>query len=402
MTKAVTRRGLLAGAISAPFLSGTRSWAAGEPGVTSTEIKLGTTAPYSGPLSSLAIYGEAQTAFFRMINDRGGINGRKVNLLSLDNAFSPPKAVEQTRKLVEDEGVFAIAGSLGTPTNAAVQKYLNDKAVPFLFLTSGAERFNDPKNFPWVIPLYPSYVAQGAIYGRFLAQNRPDAKIAVMYENDDLGKDYLRGLKQGLGSRAAAMIVKEMPHELTDTTIDTLVVTAKSAGADTFIQFTNGKYAAQGIRRIGSINWKPLQIIASNAASIGATLVPAGLENCKGIMTVRWEKDITSPEFAKDPGVAEFKAFATKYMPRYNQEDQTAVPGYVCAWTIAEVLRRCGNELTRENLLRQATTLKDLSVPMLLPRIRLSNSPTNYDAFHAMELIQFNGERFEPRGVIEI
>lgn len=397
----VSRRAALAGigaTLAAPFVLRERAQGATGPGVTATEIKIGTTAPYSGPLSGLAVYGEAQTAFFRMINDNGGINGRKINFLSLDNAFSPPKAVEQTRKLVEDDGVFAIAGFLGTPTNAAVQKYLNDKKVPSLFLTSGAERFNDPKTYPWIIPLYPSYVAQGAIYGQHLRTKKPDARIAVMYENDDLGKDYLRGLKTGLGDRAGGMIVREMPHELTDASIETLVVNARAAGADTFVLFTNSKYAAQGIRKAGSMGWKPLMIIASNAASIGATLVPAGLEYCKGIVSARWEKAATDPSFTDDSGVKEFRAFAAKYMPRYNIEDQTAVPGYVCAYAIADVLRRCGDELTRGNLLKQATSLKDFAVPMLLNAITLTNSATDYAAFHAMELVEFNGERFVGQG----
>ncbi len=394
------RRTFLAGgvaAIASPFVL-TRHARAADPGVTATEIKIGTTAPYSGPLSGLAVYGEAQTAYFKMVNDIGGINGRKINFISLDNAFSPPKAVEQTRKLVEDDGVFAIAGFLGTPTNAAVQKYLNDKKVPSLYLTSGAERFNDPKNFPWIVPLYPSYIAQGAIYGQYLRNKKGNAKIAVMYENDDLGKDYLRGLKNGLGDRALTMIVKEMPHELSDASIETLVVNAKGAGADTFVMFTNSKFAAQGIRKVGSMGWKPLMIIASNAASIGATFVPAGLEYCKGIMSARWEKFASDPTFSDDAGVKEFKAFAAKYMPRHNIEDQTAVPGYVCAYAIAEVLRRCGNELTRDNLLKQATSLKDFSVPMLLNAVTLTNSATDYSAFHAMELIEFNGERFVGQG----
>lgn len=404
---AASRRTVLSGtaaAVAASVLRPSVARAAYGPGVTDHEIKLGTTATYSGPVSSIAAYGEAQVAYFRMVNENGGINGRKVNLISLDNAFSPPKTVEQTRRLVEDEGVFAIAGPLGTPTNAAVSKYLNDKGVPNIFLTSGAERFNDPKAFSWIVPLYPSYVAQGAIYGRYLREKKPEARIGVTYENDDLGKDYLRGLRKGLGDRAAAMIVKEVPHEITDPTIDGIIVNLRAAGADTLIQFTNGRYAAQGIRKAAQMGWRPLQIIASNAASIGTTFVPAGLENCKGVMSARWEKVPADPAFADDPGVQEFKRFAAKYMPaRYNIEDQNAVPGYTCAHAIAEVLRRCGNDLTRENLLRQATSLRDFSGPMLLDGIRLSNSPQDYAAFHAMKLVVFDGTRFlDHGGLIEV
>jgi branched-chain amino acid transport system substrate-binding protein len=406
MRLSITRRRALAvtaSAITTPFLLPRQARSANDEGVTDSEIMLGSTATYSGPVSAVASYGEAQVAYFKMINDRGGINGRKINFISLDNAFSPPKTIEQTRRLVESDGVFAIAGALGTPTNAAVQKYLNSKKVPNLFFTSGSERFNDPTNYPWIVPLYPSYVAQGAIYARFLLENKPDARIGVLYENDDLGRDYLRGLKQGLGDKASTMIVAEKSHETTDPTIDSAVISLQAAGADAFLQFTNQRYAAQGIRKAAASNWKPLQIICSNAASIGQTLVPAGVENCKGILSARWEKAPSDPAFANDPGVEEFKKFVSQYMPRYNLDDLNAVPGYNCACAIAEVLKRCGDELTRENLLKQATSLKDLALQMLLNGIKVSNSPTDYAAFHAMELIQFDGEKWVGQGdVIQI
>jgi branched-chain amino acid transport system substrate-binding protein len=406
MRLSITRRRALAvtaSAITTPFLLPRQARSANDEGVTDSEIMLGSTATYSGPVSAVASYGEAQVAYFKMINDRGGINGRKINFISLDNAFSPPKTIEQTRRLVESDGVFAIAGALGTPTNAAVQKYLNSKKVPNLFFTSGSERFNDPTNYPWIVPLYPSYVAQGAIYARFLLENKPNARIGVLYENDDLGRDYLRGLKQELGDKASTMIVAEKSHETTDPTIDSAVISLQAAGADAFLQFTNQRYAAQGIRKAAASNWKPLQIICSNAASIGQTLVPAGVENCKGILSARWEKAPSDPAFANDPGVEEFKKFVSQYMPRYNLDDLNAVPGYNCACAIAEVLKRCGDELTRENLLKQATSLKDLALPMLLNGIKVSNSPTDYAAFHAMELIQFDGEKWVGQGdVIQI
>jgi branched-chain amino acid transport system substrate-binding protein len=406
MRLSITRRRALAvtaSAITTPFLLPRQARSANDEGVTDSEIMLGSTATYSGPVSAVASYGEAQVAYFKMINDRGGINGRKINFISLDNAFSPPKTIEQTRRLVESDGVFAIAGALGTPTNAAVQKYLNSKKVPNLFFTSGSERFNDPTNYPWIVPLYPSYVAQGAIYARLLLENKPNARIGVLYENDDLGRDYLRGLKQGLGDKASTMIVAEKSHETTDPTIDSAVISLQAAGADAFLQFTNQRYAAQGIRKAAASNWKPLQIICSNAASIGQTLVPAGVENCKGILSARWEKAPSDPAFANDPGVEEFKKFVSQYMPRYNLDDLNAVPGYNCACAIAEVLKRCGDELTRENLLKQATSLKDLALPMLLNGIKVSNSPTDYAAFHAMELIQFDGEKWVGQGdVIQI
>ncbi|WP_426442581.1 ABC transporter substrate-binding protein [Bradyrhizobium genosp. P] len=406
MRLSITRRRALAvtaSAIATPFILPRQARSANDEGITDTEIKLGSTATYSGPVSAIASYGEAQVAYFKMINDRGGINGRKINFISLDNAFSPPKTIEQTRRLVESDGVFAVAGALGTPTNAAVQKYLNSKKVPNLFFTSGSERFNDPTNYPWIVPLYPSYVAQGAIYARFLLATKPDAKIGVLYENDDLGRDYQRGLKQGLGDKASTMIVAEKSHETTDPTIDSAVISIQAAGADAFLQFTNQRYAAQGIRKVATSNWKPLQIICSNAASIGQTLIPAGVENCKGILSARWEKAPSDPAFANDPGVQEFKRFVSRYMPRYSLDDLNAVPGYNCACAIAEVLKRCGDELTRENLLKHATSLRDLALPMLLNGIKVSNSPTDYAAFHAMELIQFDGEKWVGQGdVIQI
>lgn len=395
--KHITRRRVLAGAGSlaaASFVGSRRADAAYGPGVTDKEIKLGTTAVYSGPASAFGAYGEAQVAFFQMINDRGGINGRKVNLISLDNAFSPPKALEQTRKLVESDEVFAIAGSLGTPPNAAISKYLNDAKVPNLFMVSGSERFNDPKNFPWIIPLYPSYVAQGEIYGNYIRSQRPNAKVVVLYENDDLGKDYVRGLKKGLGERSSAMLVAERSHELSVPSVESVVVELHATGAEVFVQFTTPKFVAQSIRKVAALGWKPLQIIASNSTSVAAALAPAGLENCKGIVSARWEKVVSGAEFEKDPAVREFREFAAKYMPRLNLDDQTPVPGVICAYTIAEVLRRCGNELTRENLLKQATSLRAFDVPLLLSGITLTNSSNDYAAYHAMQIMQFDGERW--------
>ena len=398
----ITRRSVVAGigAVSLTLGRSGRAFAAKnyDTGVTDTEIKLGTTSPYSGPASAYGVYGQAQSAYFEMINDRGGINGRRVNLISLDNAFSPPKAVEQTRKLVESDEVFAIAGFLGTPPNAAVSKYLNAKGVPSLFLTSGAVRFNDPKNFPWIVPFYPSYIAQGAVFGRYLLKAKPGGKIAVQYVNDDLGKDYIRGLKLGLGDRASQMIVKEISHEMTEPTIENQVVELKASGADVFVQLSASKFAAQAIRKVASLGWQPTFIINSNSSSVGATLVPAGLENAKGLITARWEKTVTDLTEANDEGVKEFKAFAQKYMPRLNLDDATATPGYNNAAAIAHVLKLCGDDLTRANLLRQATNLKDFTPPLILNGVKIYNSPDNYDAFHNMQLAQFDGKQWVGMG----
>src|SRR5215470_1075980 len=314
----ISRRSTIAGLGATALTLGRVSRARGAdnygPGVTDAEIKLGTTAPYSGPASGYGVYGQAQTAYFQMINETGGINGRKVNLISLDNAFSPPKAVEQTRKLVESEEVFAIAGFLGTAANAAVMKYLNARKVPNLFLTSGAERFNDPKEFPWIVPFYPIYVAQGAALGAFILGEKPDARIAVQYVNDDLGKDFLRGLKKGLGSKESA-IVKEDSHEITEPTIDNQVADCRSAGADVFVQLTYSKFAAQGIRKVASMGWKPLHVVNSNCSSIGGTLAPAGLDNAKGLISAWWEIIATDPSQQEKPRVKAYVEFMKKYLP---------------------------------------------------------------------------------------
>lgn len=401
MTITVTRRALLASAGATVLSVGTAHAQAKNygPGASDSEIKLGTTSPYSGPASAYGIYGHAQTAYFQMINEQGGINGRKVTLTSLDNAYNPPKALEQTRKLVEEDNVLAIAGFLGTAPNTSVQKYLNGKKVPNLFLTSGADRFNDPKTYPWIVPLYPTYVGQGEIYAKFILGRHPTAKIGVLYINDDLGKDFLLGLKKGLGDRAKTMIVREVSNELTDPSVDSQIIDLKGAGADTLVQFTTSKFAAQGIRKAYDLGWRPaLHIIASVASSVGGTLVPAGVERAKGVITARWEKHPTDAETLNDPDVVEYRAFAKKYMPNLNIEDNTAVPGYINSFMIARVLKACGNDLTRDNILKHATSLKEVVAPMLLPGVTLTNSADDYLAFHAMQLAQFNGEKFVALG----
>src|SRR5712672_76295 len=369
------------------------------PGVTDSEIKLGTTSPYSGPASAYGVYGHAQTAYFLMLNEQGGINGRKINLISLDNGYNPPKALEQTRKLVEDDNVLFIAGFLGTAPNTSVQKYLNGKKVPNLFLTSGADRFNDPKNYPWIVPLYPTYVGQGEIFARFILTKHPDAKIGVLYINDDLGKDFLLGLKKGLGDRAKTMIVREVSNELTDPSVDSQIIDLKVMGADTLVQFTTSKFAAQGIRKAYDLGWRPVvHILASVSAVIGGTLIPAGAERSKGIITARWEKQPTDSTTINDADVVDYVKFAKKYMPNLNIEDNTAVPGYINSFMIARVLKACVDNLTRDNILKQATSLKDVVAPMLLPGITLANSPDDYLAFHAMQLAQFDGAKFVSLG----
>ncbi|WP_084804745.1 ABC transporter substrate-binding protein [Bradyrhizobium sp. NAS80.1] len=328
--------------------------------------------------------------------------GRKVTLISLDNALSPPEALEQTRKLVESEEVFAIVGSPGTPTNVAIQKYLNSKGVPNLFLTSGAERFNDPKTFPWIVPFYPIYAAQGALFAKHILLERSSLKIAVQYENDDLGRDYVKGLKQGLGDKASSMIVKELSHELSDPTIDAQIVDFKASGADVLIQFTQSKFAAQGIRAAAGLDWHPMHIVASNAGSIGTTFIPAGIEASKCVITAIWERNPADPTQADHPAVKDFKAFATKYMPNLDLNNAAALPGYNNAYMIEQVLKRCGNELVRDNLLKQSTTLSGIVPPMFIDGIQVSNSPTDYRAIHHLQLTQFDGSTLAPTGSPEL
>ncbi len=397
MRNGLGRRRLAAWLYAAPLLARARPASAAkqyDPGVTDSEIKLGTTSPYSGPASSFGQYGRAQVAYFAMLNAQGGINGRKVNLISLDDSYSPPKTIEQTRRLVESDGVFAIAGPLGTAPNAAIQKYLNSRKIPQLFLTSGGTRFNNPASFPWSVPLYPSYDTVGRVYARHVLATNPGAKIAVLYLNDDLGKDHLGGLRAGLGAKADAMIVSTQSHEISDPVVDAQVITLQSSGADTVFLLTTPKFAAQGIRKMADIGWQPQRFLSNTAASISATLVPAGLEHSAGVMTAEWEKRPDDPEWAASPDMMAFLDTMKKYAPSADLSEDALVPGYVNAAMIAQVLAACGDELTRENVLNKATHLSGAAPPMLLPGIHLSNSPTVYTAFHQLRLAQFNGTRW--------
>jgi branched-chain amino acid transport system substrate-binding protein len=361
------------------------------PGVTDTEIKVGQSVPYSGPASSFGVFGRVMTGYFKMINERGGINGRKVNLVSLDNAFSPPKALEQSRRLVEEMGVLAEVGTVGTPPNVAIQKYLNSKHVPQLFVSAGGSRFNDPKQFRWTVPFYPGFEMEGAIYAKHVLKAKPDAKIAVLYQNDDFGKDFLKGLKAGLGATAAKRIVAEATYELTDVTVDSQVASLKASGADTLMHFSTPKFGAQAIRKVADLGWKPLQIVATPASSIGAVMKPAGVENAVGVVTAHFIKQPGSPEWANDGEMKEYLEFMRRWVPNEDPNDFVGLSGYVNAQGVAMVLQRCGDELTRENLLKQATTIKGARVAMLLPGIDLNNSPDNYALYHKLRLARFDG-----------
>jgi branched-chain amino acid transport system substrate-binding protein len=364
------------------------------PGVTDTEITVGNSVPYSGPASAFSIYGRVMSAYFQMLNERGGINGRKVNLTSLDNGFSPPKAVEASRKLVEELGVLAEVGTVGTPVNVATQKYLNGKKVPQLLISAGGSRFNDPAQFPWTVPSYPGFEMEANIFARYLLQAKPDAKIAVLYQNDDFGKDFLKGLKKGLGDKAAKMVVAEASYELTDATVDSQVTTLQGSGADTLFQFVTPKFAAQAIRKVSNLGWKPLHFVGSPANSVEAVLKPAGLELAVGMVTSQFIKQPGDAAWADDKEVQEYLAFMKKHAPNDNPHDFIGLSGYVSAQLIALALQRCGSELTRENLLKQATTLKGNRVAMLLPGVELNNSPQDYAPYRQLRMARFDGSKW--------
>jgi branched-chain amino acid transport system substrate-binding protein len=364
------------------------------PGVSDTEIKIGQTMPYSGPASSYGTAGRTQMAFFAMINEQGGINGRKIRLISLDDGYSPPKTVEQVRKLVEEEKVLLIFNPLGTATNSAVQRYLNQKRVPQLFLSSGASRFNDPKAYPWTMGWLPNYVTEGSAAVRFMVKGKPDARIAVLYQNDDLGKDYLRGFREGLGEKARSMIVAEASFETTDPTVDSQVISLK--GADVFMNVATAKFAAQAIRKAYDLDWRPRQYVISLSASIGTVLRPAGFERADGIFSGALFRDPTDPEMANDRGVLEYLAFMKKYYSDGDPADLSNITGYSIAQTFMQVLRQAGDDLTRENIMREAANLRDLSLPMLLPGLTISTSPTDYQPLKSIKPVRFGDGRWLP------
>jgi len=359
------------------------------PGVTDTEIKIGQTLPFSGPASAFSSYGRVMVGYFQMLNEKGGINGRKVNLISLDNGYSPPKAIEQTRKLVDDDGILAEVGTVGTVPNVAVQKYLNQNKVPQVFISAGGRRFNDPKNFPWTVPFYPPFEMEGATFGKFILKEMPNAKIAVLYQNDDYGKDYLAGLKTSLGPDGTAKIVAQASYELSYPTVDSEVLRLKASGADTLIYFATPKFAAQAIKKAHELNWKPAQFLASPINSIQGVLMPAGLENVQGAYTTQFTKQASDPAWAEDPEVKEYVAFMKKWAPNDSPNDFIALSGYVTAEAIAKGLQRCGDNLTRENLLAQATSFNKERVGMLLPGIELTNSKENYAPYHTLRMAIF-------------
>jgi len=368
-------------------------------GATDTEIKIGNIMPYSGPASAYGVIGKTEEAYFKKINAEGGINGRKVNFISYDDGYSPPKAVEQVRKLVESDEVLLVFNSLGTPSNSAIQKYLNAKKVPQLFVATGATKWNDPKDFPWTMGWQPSYQSEARIYAKYLMKEKPDAKIAIMFQNDDFGKDYLKGLKDGLGAKAS-MIIAEESYEPTEPTIDNHIVKLKATGADVFISIPTPKFAAQAIKKLAEIEWKPLHIVSNVSASVGAVIKPAGFENAQGILSAAYAKDGADPQWDNDPGMKKFFAFLEKYYPDANKLDGSVVFGYGVAQTMVKVLEMCSDNLTRENVMKQAASLRDFTPDTLLPGVKINTSATDFAPIKQLQMMRFKGEKWELFGDI--
>jgi branched-chain amino acid transport system substrate-binding protein len=365
------------------------------PGVTDAEIKIGQTMPYSGPASAYGVIGRTEAAYFKMINEQGGINGRKINLVSLDDGYSPPKTVEQVRRLVEQEQVAFLFNTLGTAPNVAIRQYLNDNKVPQLFVSTGASMFSDPKHFPWTMGFNPNYQTEAHIYGKYILATKPDAKISVLYQNDGFGKDYLIGLKEALGADRAGMIVKEASYETSEPTIDSQIVTLQGSGADVIVIGATPKFGAQAIRKTFDLGWTPVRIVSNVSSSVNAALKPAGLEKSKGLITATYGKDPNDPRWKDDPGLKAWKDFTTKYMSPTEFTDLNAVYGFGAAATMVQVLKQCGSDLSRENIMRQAANIKDLVLPMGLPGAAINTSPDNYSPIRQMQLSMFNGESWE-------
>ncbi len=368
------------------------------PGITDTEIKIGQTMPYSGPASAYGVVGRTQVAYFRMINDQGGVNGRKINLISLDDAYSPPKTVEQTRRLVEQEQVAFIFSSLGTAPNLAVRQYLNDNNIPQLFVASGASAFADPQHFPWTIGFLPGYQTESRIFAKHILKTKPDAKVVVLYQNDAFGKDYLIGLKDGLGPDHARMLVKETSYETSEPTIDLQMVTLQGTGADTLLIAATPKFAAQAIRKSFDLGWNAARYVTDVSQSLVTVLKPAGLDKSKGLISALYVVDVNDPRWKDEPGVKTWKDFTSKYMSATEFTDSNAASGFSQAATIVQVLKQCGDDLSRNNIMTQATNLKDLKLPTLLPGITINTSPNNFSPIRSLQLVRFDGESWRPLG----
>jgi branched-chain amino acid transport system substrate-binding protein len=393
---------LLAAATATSLLTAPSAFAqkAYDTGATDTEIKIGNVEAYSGPASAYGAIGKTEEAYFKMINDMGGINGRKINFITYDDGYSPPKTVEQTRKLIESDEVLLIFNALGTPTQSAVQKYQNMKKVPQLFVATGASKWNDPKNFPWSMGWQPSYRAEAQIFAKYILKEKPNGKVAVFYQNDDFGKDYLAGLKDVFGDKAKTLIVAEESYETTEPSIDSHIVKLKDTGADVFVNITTPKFAAQTIKKMGELDWKPLHLMTDVSISIAAVMKPAGLEASQGVLSATYLKDASDAQWKDDEGMKKFMAFVEKYMPGANVADLNLPYGYAAAQTMVQVLKQCGDNLTRENIMKQAANLKDFGPDTLMPGVKISTSPTDFAPIKQLRMMQFKGENWKPFGDI--
>ncbi|MBC9882837.1 ABC transporter substrate-binding protein [Bradyrhizobium sp. INPA01-394B] len=368
-------------------------------GATDTEIKVGNIMPYSGPASAYGVIGKTEEAYFRMVNDRGGINGRKINFVTYDDGYSPPKAVEQVRKLVESDEVLLVFNPLGTPSNTAIQKYLNSKKIPQLFVATGATKWNDPKHFPWTMGWQPSYQSEAQIYAKWLMKEKPDAKVAILYQNDDFGKDYVKGTKDGFGAKASSIIMEES-YEVSEPSIDSHIVKIKAANPDVLLIYTTPKFGAQTIKKTGELGWKPLQIMTNVSASVGSVMQPAGFDNAQGVISAAYAKDATDPQWAKDSGMMKWSEFIDKYMPGADKTDSGHVYGYGAAQTLAKVLEMCGDDLTRANVMKQAASLKEFTPDTLLPGVKINTGPADFAPISSLQLMKFQGEKWELFGDI--
>jgi len=369
-----------------------------DPGASDAEIKIGNTMPYSGPASAYGVIGKTEATYFNKVNAEGGINGRKVNFISYDDAYSPPKTVEQVRKLIESDEVLLVFNPLGTPSNTAIQKYLNAKKVPQLFVATGATKWNDPQHFPWTIGFQPSYQSESRVYAKYLLDNRPNGKIAILFQNDDYGKDYVKGLKDGLAGKM--QIVAELPYEASDPTIDSQMISLKASGADVFFNVTTPKFAAQAIKKSAEIGWKPLHLLNNVSTSIGGVLKPAGLENAKDALSASYLKEPTDPTWKDDPGFKEWVAFMEKYYRDGDRTNGFTVYGQLVAQTLVQVLKQCGDDLTRENVMKQAANLSGFQLDMLLPGIAVDTSPGDFAPIEQMQMGRFTGDTWQLFGPV--
>jgi ABC-type branched-subunit amino acid transport system substrate-binding protein len=388
---------LLAAALASPAALAQKKY---DPGASDREIKIGNTNPYSGPASAYGTIGKVIGAYFKMLNEQGGINGRKINFISYDDGYSPPKTVEMARKLVEQDEVLFLFQTLGTPSNTAIHKYMNMKKVPQLHVATGASKWNDPKNFPWTMGWQPNYHTEGEIYAKHILQTKPNAKIAVLYQNDDFGKDLLKGLKDGLGAKAASMIVKEASYEVSDPTIDSQIIQLQGSGADVFVNITTPKFAAQAVRKVYDIGWKATHYLNNVGASVGSVLMPAGLDKSVGVITTAYLKDYTDAQWANDAAMKTFEGFMKKYYPDGNLADASNMYGYTVARTLEQVLKQAGNDLTRANVIKQAASMKGYRVDTMLPGISMTTSADDFAPIEAVQLSRFNGKQYELFGQV--